>query len=692
MITGVSPSCPAKCQECNTNTGGQVTEAVCQDTMIQNLPQTLVNLTLENATSTMTLPLGRFQSFIVADKVELENLKINNYGITRLDGQCFVTNTKLITLDLSNNRIEEIHTENFAGLLKLKSLSLNNNNIRIIERNCFQNMTLLTTLQMAHNKIMTIEDQSFKGLRSLVHLSLQYNSISSIHGDALQYLQKLKEIDMQYNNLQDIPNVLFKDLVQLRFVNFSHNRISCITSDVFQNSKYDVVDLSGNNITDVDENAFQGTYVFSLDIQSNNLKQIPRNIQNLFNQSSAVFLRHNPWSCDCNTTWLLSFVKLSTPEPQCHVPESLEGTLILDFLQTRDNICKPTNAYQTPGYGSKNVLIAAIISGVIFLIALIVMIVIFIKRYVLKRKVASLDENAESIITPLLVTWRLLRLLSWDDGSVREWEPGRTHSHTMICPSMGWVVGRMPRSISWSRAFMTASGMWSDNIFGLTSTSLSGWCRAYEGVGWVSEMRGVCTSVSSLGGGLGSPNPQNICHTPLASNWYCNRSLYSPQQLSLEPFHEYLLCYVKSILEYSVFVECFLHILGSLQDAPVCLTVLKILNVQGVTLCCQSKLSKQVAYNQQQDSYWFSRFSKVLVDEQGHTRTSGLINIPIDWFSEYHYQLHVRVDVVDEVRSEKEGRLPAGVLWQVDPAALIPQVHRGPIAWWGRQEMVVGYN
>ena len=102
---------------------------------------------------------------------------------------------KLDTLNLNNNKIEELGPRFFEGDSSFNLFEFKIDDI-------WSGMPRVTSLKLDYNKIKTIHDEAFYGLEEqLQSLSLQSNQISRFPTASLRPLHQLKTLHLNDNNV-----------------------------------------------------------------------------------------------------------------------------------------------------------------------------------------------------------------------------------------------------------------------------------------------------------------------------------------------------------------------------------------------------------------------------------------------------------------------------------------------------------
>ncbi|CAF1267962.1 unnamed protein product, partial [Adineta ricciae] len=105
----------------------------------------------------------------------------------------------LRTLDLRNNRLEEIDDDAFDGAESLNELYLSDNNLNSITSNTFNGLKNIQTLMLRTNKLTYIKNDTFVDLETLKTLSLHDNRIKCIAPGSFDRLRSLSALDLLSN-------------------------------------------------------------------------------------------------------------------------------------------------------------------------------------------------------------------------------------------------------------------------------------------------------------------------------------------------------------------------------------------------------------------------------------------------------------------------------------------------------------
>ncbi|SMR56502.1 unnamed protein product [Zymoseptoria tritici ST99CH_3D1] len=158
--------------------------------------------------------------------------------------------TRLTTLDISNNRLEQLEHADLHKLQGLLSLKLSNNKLANVPP-YFQQYRALRSLNLSSNSLTEFPD-ALRKLTTLVDLDISFNSISNM-GD-VSTLVNLERLWATNNKLSGPFHKSFSSLVSLREIDARFNAISNIDV-VSQLPKLEALMLGHNSISQ-----FEGSF------------------------------------------------------------------------------------------------------------------------------------------------------------------------------------------------------------------------------------------------------------------------------------------------------------------------------------------------------------------------------------------------------------------------------------------------
>ncbi|ELU10317.1 hypothetical protein CAPTEDRAFT_224761 [Capitella teleta] len=224
--------------------------------------------------------------------------------------------------------------------LNVTSIDLSGNSIEMIGTRAFCNFTELTRLSLSDNNINFIHHDAFFGLFKLRSLNLYNNSL-----DRVPNLQGLRlDSLLLYDNNIELKDGDFED-VSVKVLSIGNNEIRNVSpiselSESLQ-SLFAQFNLLGNTSAADLYNLFQSlTRLDLINLVSCGLKTFPDIRQMKENSGMKMYIKDNPWNCDCRLSWI-KFTRISIDFPYnsvtCATPAEHEGILI-KYVSTV-NIC-----------------------------------------------------------------------------------------------------------------------------------------------------------------------------------------------------------------------------------------------------------------------------------------------------------------------------------------------------------------
>ena len=298
-----------------------------------NFLLTLDAMTLDNLLVLRSLDLS-FNSLVnISDNAFRGQRKLLSLSLAgnQLDSQQLASVRFLIALeelDLSGNVINDIDTNVLPNLTHLRTLNLNSNAISYITLKCITvALPHLETLLLSGNQLqgMSLEKSS-----SLRYLSLSDNLLSACPD--LSSLPNLTYLDLAHNHITIIDSATFAALTQLTWLSVASNPITNIATGAFLNcSQLEELHLSSlGNLTHINNATFTGLsslltlnvshnknlhYIHAaalscldslqtLDISYNALSSLHQSMFAGLASLHMAALHHNPWTCNCDMSWL----------------------------------------------------------------------------------------------------------------------------------------------------------------------------------------------------------------------------------------------------------------------------------------------------------------------------------------------------------------------------------------------------
>lgn len=150
---------------------------------------------------------------------------------TDLNEYCFNGLDKLEKLFLNWSPLLIIRTNVFTGMNNLLTLYVNSNEMNMIQEGVFD-LPKLITLNLSHNKLTTLSDLTFCKLPNLQELYLNHNKLTRI-GQSLNIncLTNIRRIDLNHNLINDIHLLEFAKLSRLEWLDLGTSGFSFVSNE-----------------------------------------------------------------------------------------------------------------------------------------------------------------------------------------------------------------------------------------------------------------------------------------------------------------------------------------------------------------------------------------------------------------------------------------------------------------------------
>lgn len=212
------------------------------------------------------------------------------------------------TIDVSRNRVNEIHRNAFEGLEgHLKTLNLSHNLLGEVYSHTFSSLTILEVLDLSHNHIGALGYGSFRGLPNLKALILTGNALTNLGFPAplpnLQFLlladnrlssvsdlgkfaRNVKHLDVRENRLTNLDDVhvFVAQLRGLQTLLYGRNTVRWCSPSQHRQSTLTILDLHASSLQALWSQGrclelFDGFgRVSDIDLSSNALRGLPAGV------------------------------------------------------------------------------------------------------------------------------------------------------------------------------------------------------------------------------------------------------------------------------------------------------------------------------------------------------------------------------------------------------------------------------
>ncbi|XP_028670481.1 SLIT and NTRK-like protein 4 isoform X1 [Erpetoichthys calabaricus] len=127
-------------------------------------------------------------------------------------------------------------------------LNFQNNLLMILYSNSFLNFTHAVSLQLGNNKLQNIEGGAFYGLSALKQLHLNNNELKVLRADTFLGIENLEYLQADYNLIKTIERGAFNKLHKLKVLILNDNLISFLPDNIFRFASLTHLDIRGNRI------------------------------------------------------------------------------------------------------------------------------------------------------------------------------------------------------------------------------------------------------------------------------------------------------------------------------------------------------------------------------------------------------------------------------------------------------------
>uniref|UniRef100_A0A2M4ACT6 Putative conserved plasma membrane protein n=2 Tax=Anopheles triannulatus TaxID=58253 RepID=A0A2M4ACT6_9DIPT len=162
--------------------------------------------------------------------VEILDLSLNM--VSSIEDDNLATCDNLVKLFLSENSIETISLNAFAGLSRLKTLDLSHNRLEQLDQQLFEQNGQLVELNLAHNNFMMLSNRPFLTSNTIRMLDLSGCRIPQIFDATFSELPNLQQLDLSKNVMISLSHVPFAKLRSLSWIELTDNRWNCGSKSV----------------------------------------------------------------------------------------------------------------------------------------------------------------------------------------------------------------------------------------------------------------------------------------------------------------------------------------------------------------------------------------------------------------------------------------------------------------------------
>lgn len=269
-------------------------------------------------------------------------LECRSCGLRRINTQIYHLLPYLTHLDLGNNRMQFIMSDEFNDLHKLRFLWLDGNQLPVVLERTFVNQRQLRGLSLARNRLAKITNTAFLNLTALEELDIGYNKLDKLEGVVLHPVaDSLSKLVVSGNQFPaPVLRVALQVAYRVTNLQMADMGIGDIPAGLLP-ERIKQLNVSGNNLTNLVVHALP-QQLHELDISRNKFRGLEERVVLKLVQLRTLKLHHNPWCCDlCHIVSMLLHVNRSKlfQNTVCASPNSLNGRMLISLNVDDLSVC-----------------------------------------------------------------------------------------------------------------------------------------------------------------------------------------------------------------------------------------------------------------------------------------------------------------------------------------------------------------
>ncbi|VVC39428.1 Hypothetical protein CINCED_3A020042 [Cinara cedri] len=234
---------------------------------------------------------------------DLEWLFLDDNRIKTLDGELPIDNDKLIVLNVSNNALGHLPPElnclkalryfyctfnQLTGLNKTLSkskklvwLELTGNRIQELASDEFEEATMIEVLELSNNCIKHL-NKSLLALTQLSEINLSFNKITEFSLAEIKGLKELKLVDLSHNAISKLSGhseIISEPVTGVEHLKLDHNELDSLGGSLIGITTLSKLNISHNKFTDLSPYHLTGLNLKILDVSHNLLHILPDSSQ-----------------------------------------------------------------------------------------------------------------------------------------------------------------------------------------------------------------------------------------------------------------------------------------------------------------------------------------------------------------------------------------------------------------------------
>lgn len=178
------------------------------------------------------------ENFTILSKMDnsIEGFHIlSKKGVNFLPTNLLCVMPNLISIKICGCSVKLVNENHFKGLSKLQTLNLTDNKLENITSNAFADLSNLERLDLSSNKIRHLDKSTFASLKALKFLLLYKNVIQFLHFEIFAFLVNIEDIKVGGNEIQRLDDNLFKNNSNLKGIFLRRNKIKYVARNTFDN-------------------------------------------------------------------------------------------------------------------------------------------------------------------------------------------------------------------------------------------------------------------------------------------------------------------------------------------------------------------------------------------------------------------------------------------------------------------------
>lgn len=164
--------------------------------------------------------------------VSLDGLGLSDNPIKTISPGVFLTVSSLVFLSMDRTQLQSLKSQDLLGLNELKELKISSSQGLEIDARAFVNVPLLEKLEINNTKLPNLTQESFAGLSQLKLLAFRHTPMTPVPG-MFQTLASLEVLIIENSLDSSLPAGMFRGLKNLRHLLMSQNQLGALPKEIF---------------------------------------------------------------------------------------------------------------------------------------------------------------------------------------------------------------------------------------------------------------------------------------------------------------------------------------------------------------------------------------------------------------------------------------------------------------------------